>query len=164
MVGVEIFRLGQNVDLVHRGYGGETAAQDDLIAIRWTLRTSVAGALGGDAPGLSEPQKLLQLERIRRSRALLVVVEKDEDVAALLPPRSNAARPFRKRLRAVVVLVLSAGAMSANVDEVGGTFPRRRRVVMVREAKRDVALRKLPQDRILIPARMPKFEAVATLP
>src|ERR1700760_3926191 len=56
--------------------------------------------------------------------------------------------------------VASTRTMSANVDEIGGTLPRRRRVVMIRQAKRDVSLRQQPKDVRPIPARMPKFKTV----
>src|SRR5690242_536314 len=82
------------------------------------------------SPGFSV-QQLFQLECVRGRRALLVVVEIDENVAALLPPRPDSRRPFRKRLRAIMALVASARTMSADIDKIGGALPRRRRIMMI---------------------------------
>src|SRR5689334_611778 len=112
----------------------------------------------------SPVQKRLELERIRGRGAFLVIVEIDKDIAALFLPGSNACRPSGERLRAVVVLVPSSRAMPTDVDEVRGTFPWRRRVVMIGETKRDVMPGQQFHDGGLVPARMTKFEAVAALP
>src|SRR6185437_3296707 len=54
--------------------------------------------------------------------------------------------------------------MSTNVNEVGGPLPRCRRIVMVGQAKRDIASRQQSKDDRLVPARMPKLETVTAPP
>jgi hypothetical protein len=52
--------------------------------------------------------------------------------------------------------------MTANVDEIGRALARRRRVMMIRQAKRNVSLRQQPENVGPIPARMAEFKAVTS--
>src|SRR4051794_34680189 len=79
-------------------------------------------------------EELFQLQRIGRCRALLIIVEIDEDIAALLLPRADGFRPSLQRLGSVVALVAAARAVAAHIDKVGGAFPGRGRVVMIGQA------------------------------
>src|SRR5712671_923442 len=102
-----------------------------------------------------------QTQRVGRRGALLVVVEINEHVAALFLPGLDAPSPVRKRVGAIASLVMAARSMSPDIDEIGGALPRCRRVVMVRNAQRDVLFGEKPQDAWGIPAGMPEFETVA---
>ena len=50
--------------------------------------------------------------------------------------------------------------MAPDIDEIGGALPWRRRVVVIRNAKRDILIRQQPEDFRRVPARVPKLEAV----
>src|SRR5262249_33319275 len=89
--------------------------------------------------------------------------EIDKHVATLLFPEFDACRPFRQRLRLIIAFVSTIRAMTANIDKISGAFLGRRRVMMVGYKKRDISLRQKFEDPRLIPARMPKFETVASL-
>ena len=62
-----------------------------------------------------------------------------------------------------MVLVAALGSVPADVDEIGSALPGCRRVMMIGNAERYVLLSQQPEYRRLIPARMPEFEAVASL-
>src|SRR5215510_7962294 len=77
-----------------------------------------------------------QPPRVSRRRALLVVVEIDEDRAPLAPPPADTARPVAQGLIRIVVPVAPAGPMTADIDVACRHLPRRRRVVMIGQAER----------------------------
>ena len=53
--------------------------------------------------------------------------------------------------------------MPPDIDKIGGPFPRGRRIVMVRDAERDVLFGEQPQDAWGVPAGMPEFKTVPAL-
>ena len=53
--------------------------------------------------------------------------------------------------------------MPPDINEIGGALPRCRRIVMVRDAERDILFGEEAQDAWGVPARMPEFETVAAL-
>jgi hypothetical protein len=105
----------------------------------------------------------LQADGIGGCGALLVVVEIDEYVAALLLPGLDMPGPIRKRIGAIVPFVTAARPMTSDIDEIGGALPGCRRIVMIRNAERDVLFCEQAQDARGIPAGMPEFETVAAL-
>jgi hypothetical protein len=109
-------------------------------------------------------QKLTELKRIGWRRALLVVVEINEYVAALPFPGFDALGPIAEHRGAIMAFVAAARSMSSDIDKIGGTLPGCRRVVMVRQAERDIVFRQQPQNARIIPTGMSKFETVAALP
>src|SRR5882757_60309 len=106
-------------------------------------------------------QQQAQLECVGRSCALLVVVEIDKDIAPLPFPRAYSVAPLSQRLGTVVTFIAATGTVTPDVDEIGCAFPRRRRVVMVGNAKRDILVGEQSEYLWHIPARMAKFEAVS---
>lgn len=78
-------------------------------------------------------QQLLQLQRVGRGGALPVVVKIDIDIV-LLSPNSNTTRPLFKGGRGVAASITTAGTVTADIDEIGSSFPWRRRIVMVGQA------------------------------
>src|SRR6185312_13311240 len=101
---------------------------------------------------------------IGRCCALLVVVEIDVDVTSLPLPGLYAAGPLRKCIGTIMPLVAALRSMATNVDEIRRPFPGRGRVVVIRQAERDVSFRQQFQNAWLVPALITKFEAVAAFP
>src|SRR4051794_7493439 len=79
----------------------------------------------------SSREELPQLERIGRRGAFLIVIEIDENIAALFVPARNAFGPVLKNLGAIMALVSPAGSMAPHIDKIGRAFPRRRGVMVV---------------------------------
>src|SRR4051812_47613169 len=109
----------------------------------------------------SHLQEQAQLERVGRSCALLVVVKINKDITPLLFPRADPMAPLSQRLGTVVTFIAPTRAMAPDVDEIGRAFPRRRRVVVVGNAKRDILVGEQSEYLWCIPARVAKFEAVS---
>ena len=93
----------------------------------------------------------------------MIVVEIDEDVAALFFPGLDPPGPIRKRVCAITAFVVAARSMAPDIDEIGGALPWRRRIVMVRNAQRDVLFGEQPQDAWGVLAGVPEFKTVAAL-
>jgi hypothetical protein len=104
--------------------------------------------------------QLHQSPRILRRRALLVVVEIDEHRAPLAPPFPDVARPGAQRLVRILILVAAGRAVPAHIDMARRHLPRRRRVVMIRQAERDVMMAQKREDVVRVPALVPKLECV----
>src|SRR2546430_7201851 len=103
------------------------------------------------------------MQRIRRRGALLIVIEIDEDDASLFLPGLDPPGPNRKRVGAIPPFVAAARPVPPDIDEIGGALPRRRRIVMVRDAERDILVGEQPQDPRGVPARKPEFKTIAAL-
>ena len=82
---------------------------------------------------------------VRRRGALLVVVEINEHGAPLALPSRDVARPGAQGGLGIIVAVLAGRPMAAHIDVPGRHQPGRRRVVVIRQAQRDI-LRALSQD------------------
>jgi hypothetical protein len=83
------------------------------------------------APAASfSSQQSLQLQRIGRSSALLIVVKIDIDIV-LLSPGSNTTRPLFKGGRGVAASITATGTVTTDIDEVGRLLPRCWCIVMV---------------------------------
>ena len=80
-------------------------------------------------------KKLAQLESIGRRGALLIVIEIDKYVTALLFPRFDTFSPIRKRVGAIMPFVVSLGPMPPHIDEIGGALPWRWRIMMIGQAE-----------------------------
>ena len=80
-------------------------------------------------------QKLSQLECIGRCGALLIVIEIDKYVTALLFPRFDTFGPIGKRVGAIMPFVVSLGPMPPHIDEIGGALPWRWRIMMIGQAE-----------------------------
>jgi hypothetical protein len=76
-------------------WGGEVTVVMRTCAVHQDPGPASGEGAHGSAPHLAE--KLPKPERIGRSGTFLVVVEIDEDVAALLLPGIDAKSPFRQR-------------------------------------------------------------------
>jgi hypothetical protein len=75
--------------------------------------------------------QLDQLLRVHRSSRCLVIIEVTIDRKALLPPGCNRFSPATQYGIGISILVLSCGAMTANVDMPGSDFPGRRSIVVI---------------------------------
>src|SRR3954453_1745447 len=111
----------------------------------------------------SSREELSQFERIGRRCTFLIIVEIDKNIAALLCPASDAFCPVLKDLSAIMVLVAAARSVPPYIDKIGRALPRCRRLVVIRQAKRDVSLGKQAQDFRGVPTGGAALEAVATL-
>src|SRR4051812_48447525 len=111
----------------------------------------------------SSHEHLSQSESIGRRGTFLIVVKIDKNIAALLLTASDAFCPILKNLGPIMALVAAARSVPPYIDKIGRAFPRCRRVVMVRQAKRDVSVGKQSQDFRGVPTGMAKLKAVAPL-
>src|SRR3984893_14959581 len=59
-------------------------------------------------------------------------------------------------------LVTAARPVPSHIDKIGGAFPRCRRIVMMRQAERDILFGQQSQDARRVPARMMWCETVTT--
>ena len=114
--------------------------------------------------GFASPRPTDQPLGILRRRALLVVVEIDEDVAPAAFPRVDVARPCAQRRVRIVVLVAPARSVAAHIDVLRGRDPGRRRVVMVGQAQRHVVPVQEIEHCVGVPARVAEFEGVTATP
>src|SRR3979411_2469212 len=109
---------------------------------------------------LSSAKHVHQAPRILRRRALLVVVEINIDRAARAPPFADLTCVARKLGVGIIVLVGSARTVAAHIDMARRRLPGRGRVVVIRDAQRDVAVAQKVEDRALVPAGMPELERI----
>src|SRR5258708_12529024 len=99
-----------------------------------------------------------QAPRILRRRALLVVVEIDIDRAPRPPPFADLTCVSPELRVGIIVLVGSARTVAAHIDMARRRLPWRGRVVVIRNAQRDVAVAQKVRNPALIPAPLPALE------
>src|SRR5258705_213519 len=114
-----------------------------------TFWPSIASSYAVDIPAIPEPITIVSHDRF--------------------PSRSCASgatsmsiHSESQRLGTVVTFIAATGTVTPDVNEIGRAFPRRRRVVMVGNAKRDILVGEQSEYLWHIPARVAKFEAVST--
>ena len=69
--------------------------------------------------------------------------------------------PTPQRRNRIMALVAAGRAVSAYINEIRRNDPRCGRLVMIRQAQRDIVVAQNLQDRILVPALMPELEGIA---
>ena len=82
-------------------------------------RPGVPGAKGRSGAGGSTPDQRVQTQGVLNRGGISIVVEVDEDVARLRPPRRRGCARPRRAPRRVAAGVEPAGAVQAHVGEAG---------------------------------------------
>ena len=91
----------------------------------------------------------------------MVIVEVDINVAKVPVPRLDRLAPGRKGSSRVATFVSAARAMATQIDEVGGAFPWRWRIMVVGNAERDVSIGQNSKNVCRVPTGMTEFKAVS---
>src|SRR5262245_13081097 len=104
--------------------------------------------------------KFEQAPRILWRRAFLVVVEIDEDGAALPLPGADVACPGSQRLIRIPIAIAAGRAMPAQIHMTRRHLPWRWRVMMIRNTERNIARAQKLEDIVVIPAPVSRFECV----
>ena len=93
-----------------------------------------------------------------------IVVEIHENGAAASSPRLDVSGPVDKRLMSIVAFVPAARSVPADVDKIRRALPWRWSIMIVRHTEGDVVCGQNLQNAMIVPARMPEFDAVAMFP
>src|SRR5579871_3975677 len=104
---------------------------------------------------------LAQFEGVDRGCAFLVVIKVDVNVSASCTPRPYLASPIGKCALRIVAFVAPSRTMTAYVNEIGSPPPWRRRIMVIGQAKRNIAFGQHLQNFRRVPTRIAKFKAVA---